>query len=108
MMSDSKKEWKVVDGHYPGFLSIIGAAYPVSIVTSAIDLSLDDFINRTNDAHLMAAAPDLLEALEECLPCLGWENDSDEEIQREHDLGNGYAELILRARAAIAKARGQS
>lgn len=60
------------------------------------------------NALLIAAAPDLLEALEECLPCLGWANDSDEEVQREHELGNGYAELILRARAAIAKARGQS
>ena len=70
MMSDLKKEWKVVDGHYPGFLSIIGAAYPVSIVTTAADLSFEDFVNRTNDAHLMAAAPDLLEALEMALDAL--------------------------------------
>lgn len=51
---------------------------------------------------------ELLASLEECLPCLGWEHDSDEEIQREHELGNGYAELILRARAAIAKAKGEA
>lgn len=49
---------------------------------------------------------DLLAALEECLPCLGWESDDLEELQREHELGNGYAELIIRARAAIAKAKG--
>lgn len=59
------------------------------------------------NANLISAAPDLLAALEECLPCLGWEHDSDEEIEREHELGNGYAELILRARAAIAKALGE-
>ena len=56
------------------------------------------------NARLISAAPELLEALIECLPCLGWEHDSDDEIQREHELGNGYAELIIRARAAIAKA----
>ena len=104
-MSGLKKELKVVDGHYPGFLSIVGAAYPVSIVTSASDLSLDDFIGRTNDAHLMSAAPGLLEALEECLPCIGWVGFSDEELVREHELGNGYAMPILRARNAIKKAR---
>lgn len=49
---------------------------------------------------------ELLAALEECLPCLGWQHMPDEEIQREHELGNGYAEIILRARAAIAKAKG--
>lgn len=49
---------------------------------------------------------ELLAALEECLPCLGWEHDDLEELQREHELGNGYAELIIRARLAIAKAKG--
>lgn len=49
---------------------------------------------------------ELLASLEECLPCLGWEHDDLEELQREHELGNGYAELIIRARAAIAKAKG--
>lgn len=69
-MSESKKEWKVVDGYYPGFLNIVGASYTVSIVTSATDLTLEDYVNRTNDAHLMAAAPDLLEALEKALDAL--------------------------------------
>lgn len=68
-MSESKKEWKVVDGYYPGFLNIVGASYTVSIVTSATDLTLEDYVNRTNDAHLMAAAPDLLEALSELYEC---------------------------------------
>lgn len=69
-MSESKKDWKVVDGYYPGFLNIVGASYTVSIVTSATDLTLEDYVNRTNDAHLMAAAPDLLEALEKALDAL--------------------------------------
>ena len=66
-MNESKKEWKVVDGYYPGFLNIVGASYTVSIVTSATDLTIEDYVNRTNDAHLMAAAPDLLEALEKMI-----------------------------------------
>ena len=69
-MSEFKKEWKVVDGYYPGFLNIVGASYTVSIVTSATDLTIEDYVNRTNDAHLMAAAPDLLEALEKALDAL--------------------------------------
>lgn len=69
-MSESKKEWKVVDCYYPGFLNIVGASYTVSIVTSATDLTHEDYVNRTNDAHLMAAAPDLLEALEKALDAL--------------------------------------
>lgn len=69
-MIESKKEWKVVDGYYPGFLNIVGASYTVSIVTSATDLTIEDYVNRTNDAHLMAAAPDLLEALEKALDAL--------------------------------------
>ena len=62
-MNESKKDWKVVDGYYPGFLNIVGASYTVSIVTSATDLTIEDYVNRTNDAHLMAAAPKLLAAL---------------------------------------------
>lgn len=65
-----------------------------------------DAVDHAN-AKLIAAAPDLLSALEECLPCLGWEHDSDDELRWEHEQGNGYAELILRARAAIAKARAK-
>ena len=89
-MSESKKEWKVGDGYYPGFLYIVGASYSVSIVTSASDLTLEDYVNRTNDAHLMAAAPDLLEALEAVLSVA-------DRATHEFD----------KARAAIAKSRGQ-
>ena len=92
-MSESKKEWKVVDGYYPGFLNIVGASYTVSIVTSATDLTLEDYVNRTNDAHLMAAAPDLLEALEA--------------VMRAHDLGTHNFNAHDLATKAISKARGQ-
>ena len=102
-MSESKKEWKVVDGYYPGFLNIVGASYTVSIVTSASDLTLEDYANRTNDAHLMAAAPDLLEALEAILPFIPRTSASEGGASK-------YSENVKAAdmvRAAINKARGQ-
>lgn len=58
------EEWKVVPGYYPGFIEIVGASFKVSIVTTATDLSFEDFCNRTRDAYIMAAAKDLLVALE--------------------------------------------
>lgn len=66
-----------------------------------LDMLPGEAIRHQNDLIV-----DLLNSLEECLPCLGWQRMPDEEIQREHELGNGYAELIIRARAAIAKAKG--
>lgn len=102
-MSEYKKEWKVVDGYYPGFLNIVGASYTVSIVTSATDLTIEDYVNRTNDAHLMAAAPDLLEALEAILPFIPRTSASEGGASK-------YSENVKAAdmvRAAINKARGQ-
>ena len=101
-MSESKKEWKVVDGYYPGFLNIVGASYTVSIVTSATDLTIEDYVNRTNDAHLMAAAPDLLDALELVEQC-GFDD--------EDESGWGVIRITkedwIEIKCAISKARGQ-
>lgn len=82
------EEWKVVPGHYHGFLNIVGASFTVSIVTTATDLSFEDFCNRTRDAHIMAAAKDMLLALESVVSVA-------DRATVEFDM----------ARAAIAKAR---
>lgn len=104
-MSESKKEWKVVDGYYPGFLNIVGASYTVSIVTSATDLTLEDYVNRTNDAHLMAAAPDLLEALDALVKI---NEDHNNSIQGVIGTPPGWNDSYLdAARKALARARGQ-
>ena len=83
------EEWKVVPGYYPGFLNIVGASFDVSIVTTATDLSFEDFCNRTRDAHIMAAAKDMMLALEAVVSVA-------DRATVEFDM----------ARAAIAKARG--
>lgn len=56
------------------------------------DFSLEQKANAT----LIAAAPELLEALQECLPI--WEN---------HKLDASEASILLDCRAAIAKALGK-
>lgn len=68
-----------------------------------LDMLPGEAIRHQNDLIV-----DLLASLEECLPCLGWEHDDLEELRREHELGNGYAELIIRARSVIAKAKGEA
>lgn len=97
-------EWKVVPGYYPGFLEIVGASFKVSIVTTASDLSFEDFCNRTNDAHIMAAAKDMLNALEGMVSLFptGVE-DEGSGIGFNDNLKAKYRASIK----AIAKARGQ-
>lgn len=63
--------WTVVDGHYPSFIEVKGPSFTVSIVVSATDLDFNDFMVRHADARLIAAAPELLEALVAALPRLG-------------------------------------
>lgn len=81
-----------------------------SIVIPEPGISIDnddvDHDEARANAHLVVAASDLLNALKECMPCMGWRNMSDEELEHEHELGNGFAKPILRARAAIRKAEG--
>jgi hypothetical protein len=84
--------WSVIDGHYPSFKEISGPSFKISVVMWATDLTEDDYRKRDADLHLIAAAPDLLEALQRML-------DSHE------DACTGYGEgAAEKARAAIAKA----
>jgi hypothetical protein len=58
------------------------------------------------NARLIAAAPELLEALTILVAHSGYANMTDEGLRREADLGNGFAPTLLKARAAIEKATG--
>ncbi|HBP5443973.1 TPA: hypothetical protein L6B67_02410 [Pseudomonas aeruginosa] len=66
-MSHTPGPWVVVDGHYPSFIEIKGPSFGISVVTTALDLDFNDYMSRTADARLIAAAPDLLEALQACI-----------------------------------------
>lgn len=82
------RNWTIQPGFYPGFIEIAGASFKVSIVLSALDLSFDDATKRTADAYLMAAAPELYEALFQMASIFG-----------------GDRALFDKARLALAKAR---
>lgn len=67
-MSDTKLAkgpWVLRDGYYPGFIEIdCGESMQISVVTSATDISFEQHNERTSNAHLIAAAPELYEALD--------------------------------------------
>jgi hypothetical protein len=56
--------WSVVQGHYPSFMDVTGPSFKISAVMWATDLTNDDYHKRMADLNLIAAAPDLLEALD--------------------------------------------
>jgi len=59
--------WLVTDSHYPSIKEISGASFNIKAVMWATDLTEDDYQKRYADLHLIAAAPDLYEALEYCI-----------------------------------------
>lgn len=97
MSKHTKGPWRVVEANTPGVLYVSGPAQTLTIITAAIDLDFSDYVKRTSDAHLIAAAPELLEALEEIMD--GYLYGCAMEVKREN---------IERARAAITKARGEA
>jgi len=110
-MSDTKftsGPWEVVDHeHYPSFRGVRGPSFDVKAVMVATDLTFVDYLQRDADLRLIAAAPDLYEALETASKAL-------EAIASEMTVGERYTnagQYLLDAlepvRAALAKARGE-
>lgn len=62
--------WAVADGHYPCLRGVVGASFKISAVMLASDLTEDDYLRRSADLKLIAAAPLLLDALQYCLSVL--------------------------------------
>jgi hypothetical protein len=85
--------WSVTDGHYPSFKQISGPSFKISVVMWATDLTEDDYRKRDADLHLIAAAPELLEALKLAVR------------QNSHDMVMTGEEL-RKCEAAISKATG--
>jgi hypothetical protein len=91
--------WAVTNGHYPSFKQIRGPSFKISVVMWATDLTEDDYRKRDADMHLIAAAPDLLEALEMV-------RDADDDCKRD-GLKTIPSMARIRIDRAIAKATGQ-
>ena len=95
----TKGPWALQEGCYPGFIEIqCGNTMSISIVTSATDIALEQFIEREANARLIAAAPELYEALTQLIDDL---SNTDEEGLFEH------SETVIRCRLALSKARGE-
>ena len=90
MSNHTPGPWAVVEGDSPGIKEISGPSFTILAVMWASDLNEDDFRKRYADLSLIAAAPDMFEALEYLVTRL--ENLEDERI----------------ALDAIAKARGET
>lgn len=91
--------WAVIDGHYPAFKEVTGPSFKLSVVMLATDLTEDDYQKRDADLHLIAAAPDLLEALGQTLNAMiHLELSDSSKIEWEASKAAAYA--------AIAKATG--
>ena len=88
--------WEVIDGFYPSVKEIKGPSFTITAVMLATDLTQKDYKNRHADLHLIAAAPDLLNALEQLVA-----------VKDYSDRIWGATFDWDAARAAIAKAKGE-
>lgn len=64
MSKHTSGPWAVVQGYYPSIKEIDGPSFPVKAAMWATDLIEDDYQKRDADLHLIAAAPELLDAAE--------------------------------------------
>lgn len=81
-----------------GWVDVVGPSLGVGGPTQATDLTLADEVKRIAEAHLIAAAPDMAEALEKALNFI-----TNTESEMGETLPCGDA-----ARTALAKARGET
>ncbi|WP_273627203.1 hypothetical protein, partial [Pseudomonas aeruginosa] len=75
-------------------IEIKGPSFGISVVTTALDLDFNDYMSRTADARLIAAAPELLGALQDLDALRGPFPPSDDAVEA----------AWRKASAAIAKA----
>jgi len=98
--------WEVVEGGSPGVLHVKGPPLPITIVTIALDIDFAGSLEREANARLIAAAPELLEALIEATACgMVPISSAKEGGASTHSRQVKCADMI---RAAIAKATGEA
>jgi hypothetical protein len=95
--------WFVIDSFYPSIKEVKGPSFKINVVMWATDLTEKDYLKRLADLSLIAAAPELLEALKGCLQWM-------ESLRSSGDAGNWGWEQddeYIKGIAAIAKAEGE-
>jgi len=88
--------WRIADDIHPSFLKVDGPSFKLNVVMWAAHLGESDYQSRLADLRLIAAAPDLLEALEDLI--------RNHKENKGEGLGIGP---LIKAKAAIAKAKGE-
>ena len=100
----TKGPWHWIAGDHPnGYIALLG---PDTIVARSYEDHIDAGVP---DAALIAAAPELLEALEHFGDAYALANDAKWNFDSENGAiaFSGLQEAVLQARAAIARARGK-
>ena len=93
--------WAVTQSHYPSITEISGPSFGIKAVMWATDLTEEDYQKRLADLRLIAAAPDLLEALQDAYEILGISYPLTAPDSDKRSL------VLSKTRAAIAKATGE-
>lgn len=88
--------WEVMDSFYPSIKEVVGPSFNVKAVMWATDLTEKDYQERLADLRLIAAAPELLEALREI--------EAGTQFWDSYPIEHPYG----KAKAAIAKATGKA
>jgi hypothetical protein len=101
-----------MDSFYPSIKEVFGASFKISCVMWASDLTEEDYRKRSADLRLIAAAPDLLEAVWEFLEMTEEPPEPNCSCHIAPPCGDCVDHEGLRgafkvARAAIAKATGE-
>ena len=91
----TKGKWVVKQGHYPSIVNVdCGGRMDIRIVVDATNLDFQDTQERQANANLIAAAPELYEALKQVL-------------EDDNLLDYVQTETLYRCEKALAKARGE-
>lgn len=104
--------WHVAPGHHPGILEIVGPSFKISVITEAFDLTPEQSAQRVADAHILAAAQDMLSAARAAIAYDAAIQSCADDPERMssfctaqgENLDLLYSKWIDSARAAIAKA----
>ena len=100
MSAHTPGPWRIADDVYPSFLKVDGPSFKLSVVMWATDLDESDYQSRLADLRLIAAAPELLEALIDVVAIA--------QLDKWDQAVSGRQSFLWNAKVAIAKARGDT